>query len=181
MLWDMLPCRIAQQRGCVSCHVAYCWSLLQQGSLPHLLSCPFLPMQEARAAQAAAEKQAAEAAKAGAARRLKEAEARAETLEGSLAELRGELERQVGAPAGLSIHLAYCLTAMRQCHPLVTSPLLLNAPDRMVLKAPEPACLPNATRSARRQTSGRRFCLARSLACRCASGGPCCRPLCLSG
>lgn len=58
---------------------------------------PGRPAQEARAAQAAAEKQAAEAAKAGAARRLKDAESRAEALEGSLAELRGELERQVSS------------------------------------------------------------------------------------
>lgn len=53
-------------------------------------------LQEARAAQAEAESRAAEAAKLGAARRLKEAEARAESLEELAGELRAELERQVG-------------------------------------------------------------------------------------
>lgn len=62
--------------------------------------------QESRAALAAAEARAAEAAKAGAARRLKEAEARVETLEGTLAELRAELERQVGG-RGLGLGLSW--------------------------------------------------------------------------
>lgn len=63
------------------------------------------PAQEARAAQAEAEARAAEAAKLGAARRLKEAEARAESLEGLAGELRTELERQVGpacCPGGVA-------------------------------------------------------------------------------
>lgn len=56
-------------------------------------------LEEARAAAAAVDARAAEAAKAGAVRRLKDAEARAEALEGTLAELRGELERQVRGAA----------------------------------------------------------------------------------
>jgi hypothetical protein len=63
---------------------------------PHRGGC----LQEAREAQAAAEAKAAEAAKVGAARRLREAEGRVESLEGTLAELRGELERQVGRGLG---------------------------------------------------------------------------------
>lgn len=47
--------------------------------------------------QISAEQRAADAAKQGAARRLKESEARVEALEASVAELRDELERQVGA------------------------------------------------------------------------------------
>lgn len=70
--------------------------------LPHSARARSLPFprcylpQEARAGQAEAESRAAEAAKLGAARRLKEAEARAESLEGLAGELRAELERQVG-------------------------------------------------------------------------------------
>ncbi len=52
-------------------------------------------LQEARASQASAEQRATNSLKAGAARKLKEAEARVEALEGVVAELRGELENQV--------------------------------------------------------------------------------------
>jgi hypothetical protein len=48
-------------------------------------------------AQVAAENRALEAAKQGAAKKLKDAEARVDVLEGTVAELRDELERQVGA------------------------------------------------------------------------------------
>lgn len=71
-----------------------------------LLSPPLPPSpvvftpQESRAALAAAEARAAETAKAGAARRLKDAEARVEALEGTVGELRAELERQVGKRLG---------------------------------------------------------------------------------
>ena len=62
----------------------------------HPSACLPACLQEAREAQAAAEGKAAEVVKVGAARRLREVEGRAEALEGTLAELRTELERQVG-------------------------------------------------------------------------------------
>ena len=103
-IWCVLAC-------CSPALVGWAWvrsAWLQRATAEEVLLQPpnrslqtsFRILQEEREARAAAEGKAAEAARVGVTRRLKEAEARVESLEGMLAELRAELERQVGSQAG---------------------------------------------------------------------------------